>query len=160
MLSLQNTDVAKIEAGNYIVMIDPIWDETTTNSQAYREIMIDVYCPTATKLCGVDKDFGWEIFRDALSHYARHLCPKELRIKYLADKEDYQKSKLAQLVAERLPEDLRSRAKRAQRLTPLRTKQSTLREGGKLTSKLHRGNKLENRTLAPSSKAARSRSNI
>ena len=48
MLSLENKDIAQIPAGDYIIMIDPIWDESVYNDKAYREIMIDIFCPLST----------------------------------------------------------------------------------------------------------------
>ena len=90
MLSLENKDIAQIPAGDYIIMIDPIWDESVYNDKAYREIMIDIFCPLSTSLSEVNRDFGWEIFQGALVHYARNKVPQEMRKKYLADKEDYQ----------------------------------------------------------------------
>ena len=48
MLSLENKDIAQIPAGDYIIMIDPIWDESVFNDKSYREIMIDIFCPLST----------------------------------------------------------------------------------------------------------------
>lgn len=45
MLSLENKDVVSIPAGEYIVLIDPIWDETAKNDKAYFEINVDVFGP-------------------------------------------------------------------------------------------------------------------
>ena len=75
MISLENKDLAQIPAGDYIVMVDPIWDESVKNDKEYREIMIDVFCPLTISLGEVDRDFGWEIFQGALKHYARHKAP-------------------------------------------------------------------------------------
>ena len=58
MLSLQNKDVDSIPAGEYIVLIDPIWDETVRNDRAYLEINIDVFSPQVADLCEIEKEYG------------------------------------------------------------------------------------------------------
>ena len=63
MLSLENKDVVSIPAGEYIVLIDPIWDETAKNDKAYFEINADVFGPQNVALTEIEKDHGRELLK-------------------------------------------------------------------------------------------------
>ena len=49
MFSLLNYQI-QLEAGKYIIMIDPVWNETVENDERYRQVLIDVYGPMAVNL--------------------------------------------------------------------------------------------------------------
>ena len=53
MQSMLNHKIT-LEAGKYIFMIDPIWNDTVQNNDQYREILIDIYAPSAVALSQVD----------------------------------------------------------------------------------------------------------
>ena len=44
MFSLLNDNIM-LSPGKYVIMIDPLWDETTFNDEAYRDVLIDIYGP-------------------------------------------------------------------------------------------------------------------
>ena len=44
MFSLLNQNI-ELKAGKYIVLVDPLWDETTDNDESYKEVLVDVYAP-------------------------------------------------------------------------------------------------------------------
>ena len=49
MFSLENKDLV-LPAGDYVIMIDPIWDISAKNDKAYRDVLIDIYGPESTAL--------------------------------------------------------------------------------------------------------------
>ena len=57
MFSLLNQKIT-LKPGKYIFMIDPIWNSTTENDEAYREVLIDVYCPEEVSLAQVEDEAG------------------------------------------------------------------------------------------------------
>jgi hypothetical protein len=34
-----------IPAGNYVLMIDPAWNDEANQSPDYKKVLIDIYCP-------------------------------------------------------------------------------------------------------------------
>ena len=42
--SLLNQKV-KLQPGKYIIMVDPLWNQTILNDDMYREVLVDVYAP-------------------------------------------------------------------------------------------------------------------
>ena len=44
-LSLLNENVT-LMPGNYIVMIDPLWNDSAKLSRSYKEILVDIYAPS------------------------------------------------------------------------------------------------------------------
>lgn len=46
--------------GKYIVMIDPMWNDSSENSALYREVLIDIYAPEAVTIDAVDDSRGME----------------------------------------------------------------------------------------------------
>lgn len=40
---LDNNEI-ELEAGEYIVMIDPIWNECAERENEFRQVMLDIYC--------------------------------------------------------------------------------------------------------------------
>lgn len=34
-----------LKPGKYIVMVDPLWNESAENHHLYKEVLIDIYCP-------------------------------------------------------------------------------------------------------------------
>ena len=39
-----------LKPGKYVVMIDPLWNETTENDPMYREVLLDIYAPESVDL--------------------------------------------------------------------------------------------------------------
>ena len=48
MLTLDNEGVEELEADEYVVMIDPVWE--TTSDKKYMDVLVDVYSPFDLKL--------------------------------------------------------------------------------------------------------------
>ena len=44
------TENIVLEPGKYIIMVDPIWNESVENDTMYREVIIDIYCPESVTL--------------------------------------------------------------------------------------------------------------
>jgi len=49
MFSLLNQKIT-LQPGKYVFMIDPIWNSTVSNDEAYKEVMIDIYAPDQVNL--------------------------------------------------------------------------------------------------------------
>lgn len=39
-----------LKPGKYIVMVDPLWNETADNDAMYREVLLDIYAPETVDL--------------------------------------------------------------------------------------------------------------
>ena len=74
MFSLENKDLM-LPAGDYVIMIDPIWDITAKNDKAYRDVLIDIYGPEETVLKPQEDSYGKSILVQALKHAARTKSP-------------------------------------------------------------------------------------
>ena len=44
MFSLLNQKIV-LKPGKYIVLVDPLWDDSADNDQSYKEVLVDVYAP-------------------------------------------------------------------------------------------------------------------
>ena len=44
MFSLLNQNIV-LKPGKYVVLVDPLWDDTTDNDEAYKEVLVDIYAP-------------------------------------------------------------------------------------------------------------------
>lgn len=86
--SLLNDNVI-LQPGKYVIMIDPIWNETTENDVMYREVLVDVYAPETVVLDQVEDAKGIEYLEKALKHAARTKTPEEEKQYYLEDNPDY-----------------------------------------------------------------------
>ena len=89
MLSLENKDVVSIPAGEYTVLIDPIWDETAKNDKAYFEISVDVYGPQNVALKEIEKEHGREVLKQSIKNYARNKAPQDKRRNFVENQEEY-----------------------------------------------------------------------
>ena len=89
MFSLLNDNIM-LNPGKYVIMIDPLWDETTFNDEAYRDVLVDIYGPQQVSLCQVETKFGMKILVKALKHFAQNELPEDIRDFYLRDNEDYE----------------------------------------------------------------------
>ena len=69
MFSLVNDHFA-LSPGKYIIMIDPLWDETTFNDEAYRDVLVDIYCPQQVNLAQIDTKLGIKILVKSLKSFA------------------------------------------------------------------------------------------
>ena len=63
MLSLESRDLVSIAAGEYTVLIDPIWDETAKNDKSYLEINVDVFGPQNVALREIERVNGMDLLK-------------------------------------------------------------------------------------------------
>lgn len=97
------TENIVLKPGKYILMIDPMWNESTANDQLYREVLIDVYCPEPVVLDEVEDIRGMEYLAAAFKYHARTEAPEESRELYLSDHPDYGEDVLRVQDIESLP---------------------------------------------------------
>ena len=75
--------------GKYIIMIDPLWNDTVDNDDMYREVLIDIYAPETVSIDQVEDARGMQYLAKALKHAAKTRAPVESRQTYLEENEDY-----------------------------------------------------------------------
>ena len=75
--------------GTYIIMIDPIWNETVTNDQQYGNVLIDIYSPAQVYVELMDYDLGFSYFVEACKDAAITMSPVESRKYYLQSSPQY-----------------------------------------------------------------------
>lgn len=83
-----------LKPGKYIVMVDPLWNETADNDAMYREVLLDIYAPETVDLDQVSDDKGMQCLEKAMKHAAKKLATKtpngeDSRQFYLEENEDY-----------------------------------------------------------------------
>ena len=89
MQSLLN-DGMTLSPGNYCIMIDPIWHESTDNDPSlHKKVLLDVYAPEGLLLERVSHADGLELLSQSLKHAALHLSPDEKKQRYLQERPDY-----------------------------------------------------------------------
>ena len=80
---------SELKAGKYIVMVDPLWNQTIDNDEMYREILLDVYAPESVSLDQIDDTKGILYLEKALKHAAVTMTPQDDLQYYLEDTADY-----------------------------------------------------------------------
>ncbi len=58
MFSLTNEDL-NLTAGEYVIMIDPIWNASAKTDLEYKKIYIDIYAPLQVELKPIDDRAGF-----------------------------------------------------------------------------------------------------
>ena len=86
--SLMNKE-CNLQPGRYIIMIDPIWNETTKNQSEYQDVLIDVYAPECVDLTQVDDNVGMMFLESALKNAAYTVAPPQSKTYHLEDDEDF-----------------------------------------------------------------------
>lgn len=86
--SLMNENV-ELKAGKYIIMVDPLWNESANLDRCYKEVMVDIYAPEAVYIDQVDDAPGFELMAKALKRHALANKDEKARSNYLSDNEDY-----------------------------------------------------------------------
>jgi hypothetical protein len=84
-----NNDKLVLNPGKYIIMIDPVWNETVDNSDMYREVLVDVYAPETVVLDQVEDRKGMQYLEKALKHAARTRTTEDKKQYYLEDNPEY-----------------------------------------------------------------------
>ena len=101
-LSLLNEDT-KLKPGKYILMIDPLWHDSTKLSGSYKDILVDIQAPKHVMIDQLDDLAGFEVMAKALKHHALTRSPEKAREHYLADNPDYGKDVMRVQDIESLP---------------------------------------------------------
>ena len=91
-----------LKPGKYIVMVDPLWNETAENDPMYREILVDIYAPETVNLDQVSDEKGMQCLERAMKNAAKTVRPQPNESKadaqarfeeskqfYLTENEDY-----------------------------------------------------------------------
>ena len=82
-------DKIQLKAGKYIVMVDPLFNETTEKDEMYREVLLDIYAPETVVLDQVEDAKGIQYLAKALKHAARTRTDEESKQYYLEENPDY-----------------------------------------------------------------------
>ena len=88
MTSLTNCEFS-LEPGNYVVLVDPMWEECSSLDDGFRKILVQVFAHEKFALTRMDPDAGMQVLVEALKHCAQHLSPEKERSTYLVEYEGY-----------------------------------------------------------------------
>ena len=73
-----------LQPGKYIIMIDPLWNETILNDDMYREVLLDIYAPESVTIDAVEDAKGmqylvkiWNLPIPILSSYESYAIKNE-----------------------------------------------------------------------------------
>ena len=88
MFSLTNNDL-NLTPGEYVVMIDPIWNQTASNDRRYKEILIDIYSSVEIEITPIDDKSGLQYLEQMLKFIAKNVCPPSAKEYYLSENPDY-----------------------------------------------------------------------
>ena len=70
-------------------MIDPVWNDSVANDPAYKQVIVDIYCPESVKLNFLAHRKGMELLSRAIRQVAIHKSPEEFKKPYLQESEDF-----------------------------------------------------------------------
>ena len=82
MFTLENKDLV-LTPGEYVFMVDPIWNKFADNDKAYRDVLIDIYGPESTMIRPVENIFGQKLLTKALKHAAMTKVSDSEKVKYI-----------------------------------------------------------------------------
>lgn len=91
MFSIDNNLANALTPGEYMLMVDPIWNECARRDKAFQDVTIDIYCNDEVQIEPIDDRTGMETLVKAFKSIALQTCPKESREFYCTDKPDYAK---------------------------------------------------------------------
>ena len=66
---LDNEDVV-LTAGDYVVMIDPIWNQCAEKERFYKLVNLDIYCPDQIDITPIDDRTGMRCLANMLKNFA------------------------------------------------------------------------------------------
>ena len=88
MFTLENKDLV-LSPGEYIIMIDPIWNKSARLSPSYKDILIDIYGPESTLISPVPTGKGMKVLERALKHAAMAKSTEADRCSIQSDNDEY-----------------------------------------------------------------------
>ena len=68
--SLMNDNVM-LMPGKYIIMVDPLWNESAKLDRRYKEVMVDIYAPEVVYIDQLSDEIGFEYMANALKRHAQ-----------------------------------------------------------------------------------------
>ena len=60
-----------LKPGKYIVMVDPLFNETAENDPMYREVLVDIYAPETVNIDQVSDEKGLVCLERAMKNAAK-----------------------------------------------------------------------------------------
>jgi hypothetical protein len=81
---LDNENVT-LNPGEYIVMIDPIWNECANKHAEFKNVHLDIYSTQQVEIEPIDDYTGITCLASMLKNYAKTLAPAESKQFYLRD---------------------------------------------------------------------------
>lgn len=89
MFSLLNDDTV-LQPGEYIFMVDPIWNASADLHEDFKKVMISIYAPEQIEILPISDRDGLRYLVQGLKNAALSKVPEEKQEKYLAEsKPDY-----------------------------------------------------------------------
>ena len=88
MVSMVSKDLV-LSPGEYVFMVDPIWNKSARLSSSYKDILIDIYGPESTCISPVPVAKGLKILERALKHAAMVKSTEEDRCSIQSENDDY-----------------------------------------------------------------------
>jgi hypothetical protein len=80
-----------LEAGEYVVLVDPTWNNTADFHPDYKKVLVDVYAPGQTSIEQMSKEEGLEVLAKTLKFVAQNKVAEDKRQYPHENKEDYGK---------------------------------------------------------------------
>ena len=61
----------EMKAGNYTILVDPIWNESANLDPDFKKVLIDIYCPEILDLHAVPDQTGIKLLEKTFALIAR-----------------------------------------------------------------------------------------
>jgi hypothetical protein len=85
MFNLDNSKAPVLTPGDYMVMIDPVWNDCAIRNKQYQEIAIDIYCNASVQITPIDDRNGFNTLISAFKDIALNTVAKKEREYYLRE---------------------------------------------------------------------------
>ena len=82
LLSLNNENVV-MTPGEYIVMVDPIWNDSASQDKLHKKILVDVCCRDRIEIEPIDDNTGMKALELMLKNFAQNMQGDGVREYYL-----------------------------------------------------------------------------
>jgi hypothetical protein len=71
--------------GEYIVMVDPIWNASASSDKLHKNVLVDVYCQDRIEIEPIDDNTGMKALELILKNFAQNMSGNDVRNYYLRD---------------------------------------------------------------------------
>ena len=75
----------QLEPGQYIICVDPTWNESSETHEDFKKVLIDIYCSQTLTIEPIEESIGFECLEKSLKHVAQNVLPETRRQFYLQD---------------------------------------------------------------------------